>query len=204
MSAISHSVERARARRWAPWLGLLLLLGAALPASASRQRPVPLAERTARAERIIVGRVTQVQVGHHPRYPRVPVTRVTVRVRQTWKGEPVETLTFLQYGDASADGPRLPENPGRVRIVRFPELPTYREGEEVLLFLRRPSAEGLTSPVGGHSGKIAVRRDPTTGASGVGEAALLAPHSARPSATLPLTTVRDRVLAALRAEGGNR
>lgn len=202
MSAlIAASSPRSRRVLW-PLLFLLAVLTAG-PSDATRMRSVPLEERARKAERIVVGRVTGARVGTHPRYPRVVVTHVTLRVRETWKGAPAEVVTFMQFGDAAGGTPK--EREGRVRMPRIPGLPTYTVGEEVLLFLFPPSDAGLTSPVGGAGGKIRVRRDAATGAPSVEEAVLergqIAPAT---DATVSLARARERVQASLREEGGRR
>jgi hypothetical protein len=177
----------------------------ATPGFAFRQQALSLSQRARRAERIVVGRITAVRVGHHPRYAHLPVTQVTLQVTETWKGAAQPTLTFMQFGDASATGPRLDTSRGPVRFFRFPDLPTYRQGEEILLFLRRPSEAGLTSPVGGRAGKVLLHRDAATGTLVVGEAALLTPERLRSGesseASLSLTSARARVRATLKEAG---
>jgi hypothetical protein len=162
MSAVPQPGEPAprRARRAYVWLFLSVLTAA--PVAADVVRPISLAQMTRAAGTIVVGRVTEVRLDHLPQHPRVPVTYVTLRVEETWKGAPARDLTFMQFGDATGAAP-LPATPGRVQTVRFPEMPTYAAGEEILLFLRRPSRVGLTSPVGGHDGKLAVYREVATG-----------------------------------------
>lgn len=184
------------------WVALLLAALVVAPANATRIRSVALAERSRVAGRIVVGRVSSVRLGSHPRYSRVVVTNVTVRVRETWKGAPGQTLSFMQFGDASATG--RPTG-ARTRMPRIPGLPSYRVGEEILLFLYPPSAAGLTSPVGGLGGKNTVRRDPASGAGSVGEATLYRGEPATGAGTTPvsLETARGRVAASLR-EGDRR
>jgi hypothetical protein len=162
MSAVPQSEESAprRARHACAWLFLAMSIAA--PGAADHVRPVSLAEMTRAAGTIVVGRVTQVRLDHLPQHPRVQVTYVTLRVEETWKGAPARDLTFMQFGNATGATP-LPATPGRVQVDRFPGMPTYTEGEEVLLFLRRPSRVGLTSPVGGHDGKLVVYRESSTG-----------------------------------------
>jgi hypothetical protein len=187
------------------WVGLLLWASVAAPAAADRMRPVSLAEMARSAGTIVVGGVTEVRVGPHPQHPRVMVTYVTLRVQDAWKGSPGRTLTFMQFGDASG-APLHAAAPGQVRGLRFPGMPTYAEGEEVLLFLRRPSRAGLTSPVGGRAGKIAVRR------SGAGRATLEggpidlagAAPGTRLGEPVALESVRARVVRDLRVEGQAR
>jgi hypothetical protein len=169
--------------------------------------PRSLADLTHAAGTVIVGRVTDVRVGSHPRYPRVTVTYVTLLVSDTWKGAPGRSLTFMQFGNASeAMVPRGAT--GQVEISRFCDLPTYTGGEEVLLFLHPESPARLTSPVGGFAGKLAIHREPETGRAMLSRRlAALAPLSAASSPRgewVPLTAVRAKVVAAARQEIQNR
>jgi hypothetical protein len=204
---------------------LALCLPAAPGAHADLTQPLPLAELTREAGTVVVGRVVAVQLGFHPRYRHVPVTSVTVRVEDTWKGQPGRTLTFLQFGHAAATQSPLAHTPGRMAIERLEDLPTYAEGEEMLLFLRRPSHAGLTSPVGGLTGKLGVLREPGTGRATVrGGLADLSPVVSRGagagrrdvprvsgrraggvgSGEVALAAVREYVLQIARREGRNR
>jgi hypothetical protein len=165
-------------------LGLLGALALCLPAAprahADLTQPLALADLTRAAGTIVVGRVVAVRAGSHPRYRHVPVTFVTVRVAETWKGQPGRTLTFMQFGHAAATELPLAHTPGRMAIARLGDLPTYAEGEEILLFLRRPSHAGLTSPVGGLTGRLGVLREAGTGRETVrGGLADLSPATSR-------------------------
>jgi hypothetical protein len=209
--------------------GLALCLQAAPGAHADLTQPLALAGLTRAAGTIVVGRVVEVRAGSHPRYRHVPVTFVTVRVAETWKGQPGRTLTFLQFGHAAATEPPLAHTPSRMPIARLEDLPTYAAGEELLLFLRRPSHAGLTSPVGGLTGKLGVLREAGTGRATVrGGLADLSPvastsgsrelGSARPGVPrvsgiraaavgggeVALAAVRSCVLRAVRREDRNR
>jgi hypothetical protein len=203
VSAVHCSRERVVCRKYSAWMWLVLCFLLAAPAAAERTRPMSLVEMTRAAGTIVVGRVTEVRVGSHPQHPRVPVTHVTVRVEETWKGAPGRELVFMQFGDASGAPPDPPAS-GRVTLVRFPDMPTYAEGEEVLLFLRRPSRADLTSPVGGRAGKLAVRRELATGQVTVEVGPVDLSDGSHTDAsrggTVPLSALRARVLGAAPAE----
>jgi hypothetical protein len=191
-------------------MGLLLLAGLTVPASATQQRLFSLAEMTAAAERILVGRVTSVRVSSPPAMAGETVTQITLRVSESWKGPSRPTHTFIQFGDASRQGHPVRRPDGRWVIERFEGLPTYRVGEEVLLFLRRPSDLGLTSPVGFTAGKIGIRRDPETGQAilmggpaelrrgPTGRSRRVSPHGGAPAG---LTWARSRVAELVRRGG---
>jgi hypothetical protein len=203
MSAVPQPGEPAprRVRHACAWLPLALSIAA--PVAADVVRPMSLAQMTRAAGTIVVGRVTEVRLDHLPQHPRVPVTYITLRVEETWKGAPARDLTFMQFGDATGATP-LPATPGRVQMVRFPEMPTYVAGEEILLFLRRPSRVGLTSPVGGHAGKLAVYREESTGQlvaqGGPADLAGSTNGGAARRGPITLATLRARVAGAATGE----
>jgi len=147
-----------RASRLRAWLGLAALIcacGLFLHLSATNSvaqvLPVTLKEMVASAGTIVTGRVVEVREGAHPDYRNVTVTFVTVQVEEIFKGRAndVTRHEFMQFGGRSA--------------MRIPELPTYRVGDEIVLFLYPESEYGFTSPVGGWQGKLALRADPQTG-----------------------------------------
>src|SRR5262249_37559268 len=183
--------------------GLALCLPAAPGAHADLTQPLPLEDLTRAAGTIVVGRVVAVQVGYHPRYRHVPVTAVTVRIEDTWTGQPGVTPPSLQSGLAARTEPPLAHTPRRMPIARLDDLPTYAEGEEILLFLRHPSHAGLTSPVGGLTGKLGVLREPGTGRATVrGGLADLSPVASTVAARGAGTGRRDVPRVSGRRAGG--
>lgn len=136
-----------------------LALGMALlgPNVRSQVTHATLAELVAEAGTIIAGRVVEVREGRHPQYQNIVVTFVTLEVTESFKDAGAKRnplaqhrLTFMQFG-----------NP---RTLPIDDLPGYRPGEEVVLFLYPDSQYGFTSPVAGGQGKFIVERDPRTGA----------------------------------------
>lgn len=128
----------------------------ALPAGAIG-RPLDLATMTERAGNIVVGRIANLRVGPHPKYHNVAALYVTVKVEEMLKGAPAETFTFMQFsGLMPAEGSAK----GLSAAQSLPDVPAYRVGEELVLFLYPPSKVGFTSPVGGSQGKFLVRRQP--------------------------------------------
>ncbi len=126
----------------------VLLPGRAADATTLLER-MPLAKVTAEAGRIVYGTVTDVRSERDER--GIPATWVTLDVARTVKGTHHGSLTVKQLGagQAIAQG----------GIGRMPGLPTYRVGDEVVLFLRPESAHGFTSPVGFADGVYRVRRE---------------------------------------------
>lgn len=132
----------------------LVLLGPTVQAQVTQ---ATLAELVGEAGTIIAGRVIEVREGRHPQYRNIVVTFVTLEVAESFKdasgGVNPPTwprLTFMQFG-----------NP---RTLPVHDLPGYRPGEEVVLFLYPKSQYGFTSPVAGGQGKFIIERDPQTGA----------------------------------------
>lgn len=134
-----------------------LALGSARPAAAVSRR-LDLATMTQRAGTILRGRIVTLRQGRHPQYHNIGVLYVTLRVDETLKGKAGDQFTFMQFGGraASADSEKT------VSMAQtLPDLPVYRVGEEVVLFLYPASNAGFTSPVGGAQGMFRV--EPQTG-----------------------------------------
>jgi hypothetical protein len=103
-----------------------------------------LAELTAQAETIVVAHVAFAEVKTHPQLHNLQTVVVTLRVNETLKGVPQETLTFRQFiwdPRDIADGA------------------AYRRGDELLLLLNKENAYQLTSPAGLNQGRFEIRRD---------------------------------------------
>jgi hypothetical protein len=135
---------------------LALQAVAARPAAAVGRR-LDLATLTAHAGAIVAGHIVGVRSGSHPKYHRIGAVYVTVDVSQTLKGKPAHRLKFMQFagGVASATSARSAS-----MAQMLPEMPPYRLGEEVVLFLYPASSVGFTSPVGGAQGKFLIKRSP--------------------------------------------
>lgn len=132
-------------------LGLVAVLTA--PSGATTLLPVDLPALTDRAATIFVGRVVAVRTGIDPH--GLPATWTTFAVDEQLKGTREDQRTVKQLGTSApvaADG----------RLIRVAALPTYRVGEEVLLFLHAESGAGFTSPVGFGQGCFRIRDDGTT------------------------------------------
>jgi hypothetical protein len=129
----------------APALALTLITGVARAVTLT---PMTLEEVTAEAARIVHGTVTQVTSASDD--GGVPATWVTVAVATTLKGARESTITFKQAGTS--------EQPTSGGAVFFDGFPRYREGDEMVLFLRGESRFGFTSPVGLGQGAYRVDR----------------------------------------------
>ena len=122
-----------------------LLLG--LPVQAQRgglAAPQTLVDLVDRAGVIVQGQVVLAHVEPHPDFPSLTSVVVTLRVKETLKGQAGDTFTFRQYVWDLRD--------------RY-SAAGYQKGSEVVLFLTPPSDVGLSSPVGLGQGRFRIVRD---------------------------------------------
>jgi hypothetical protein len=137
---------------------IIMLCSVSVRALAQAQH-VSLEEMVQSSGTIVSGRVVRIKAGHHPEYPNVAVTYVTVDIEAVFKDAGARVaqagpsgarrLTFMQFGN--------------LLTLRVHDLPAYRQGEDIFLFLYPESQYGFTSPVGGLQGKFTVTRDSQTG-----------------------------------------
>jgi hypothetical protein len=162
-------------RGGAAWL---VVLGVVASAAAMDALPLAFPDVVARADRIVHGTVVDVASGRDA--DGIPATWVTLDVSESLKGEAERRFTFKQLGVATplADG----------TMLRLPGLPRPRPGDEVVLFLHRPSGRGFTSPVG--LGQGFYRVEANAGSRRVA-------RSVGPDAPEPLAKFLDRVRAAV-------
>jgi hypothetical protein len=122
-------------------LYLLLLFSPDLPARVIKTPPVPsppsLLQLTQKAGYIFSGTVLTVERVPTKTQNEVATIRITFRVNQAVRGVSTQqVLTIREWAGLWEAGDR------------------YRPGEQVLLFLYRPSKVGLTSPVSGDLGRF--------------------------------------------------
>ena len=111
-----------------------------------------LAQLTDGAANIVEGTVISATVEPHPSLTNLQTVVVTMRVAATLKGTAAGTFEFRQL----------------IWDVRDrTDLAGYRRGEHLLLFMNRPSAYGLSSPVGMEQGRFRIVRDATGGMSAI-------------------------------------
>jgi len=126
---------------------LILLMFPSSYLSATSVRLVNLPEMVRLADRVFAGRCLRAEEVGQPSTP-FPVTRYLFEVLQDLKGtEEGEQISFFQ----ARVGPAASGKGG---------MPVFHEGEEILLFLHRNSALGLTSPVGLAQGVFEIRQTP--------------------------------------------
>ncbi len=119
-----------------------MLIHPAQSLHATTVRLVSLEEMVKAADRIFVGKCVSVE-SRSDEYG-LPATYVTFLVIEQIKGDLGERVTIKQIGGRTSE------------VFKIPGLPTYRVGEEVLLFLHPNSQHGFTSPVGLNQGKWSV------------------------------------------------
>lgn len=112
-------------------------------------RHLSLEAVTAEAGHIVHGTVVDVRSGRDER--GIPATWITLDVARTVKGRCASQLTVKQFGAM--------EPLGDGAIGGVPDLPRFRTGDDLVLFLRSESAHGFTSPVGFDDGVYRVRTD---------------------------------------------
>jgi hypothetical protein len=146
MHARQVSTDAHRRRR----CGALALAGALLlaaPAFAQRGAmtiPRNLEQLTNRAADIVRGTVISARVEKHPEFTNLDTVVVTLRVRETLKGQARGTFTFRQH----------------IWDVRDRwDAAGYRKGQDVLLFMIATSRYGLSSPAGMTQGRFRIERD---------------------------------------------
>ncbi len=126
-----------------PGLGLVLLSLSAIGQDMRAQQPPPaissLRLLARNAGYIFDGTVLSVQRVVQNELGNVATVEITFRVEQAMRGARAgQVLTIREWAGLWDSGER------------------YRPGERLLLFLYSPSKLGLTSPVGGPSGRFAV------------------------------------------------
>jgi hypothetical protein len=125
----------------------LLVVLVAAPLRAQRgalTRPRNLGQLVEQAAVIIRGNVIGTRVEPHPELTRLTTVVVTLRVRETLKGEAGPIFTFRQYIWDIRD--------------HYDAL-GYRKGQELLLLMNRPTRYGLSSPTGLEQGRFRILRD---------------------------------------------
>ena len=123
---------------------LLLLLLSGTAVRATSVRAIELDELVGGSYQIFLGRVVAIDQGTVPGFHR-PYVQYTFAVSDWVKGGSGQTLQIRQLG--------------RSGVALLPGLPVYKKGQETLLFVHKPSAIGLTSPVGMQQGLYPVEKD---------------------------------------------
>ena len=122
----------------------LLLAAPAFAQRGALTVPRDLQQMSERAADIFRGTVVSARVEKHPELTNLDTVVVTLRVRETLKGDARGMFTFRQYIWDIRD--------------RW-DAAGYRKGQELLLVLNSPTRYGLTSPVGIEQGRFRIRPD---------------------------------------------
>jgi hypothetical protein len=132
-------------------LQLYVLLVAALtaiaPAFAQQSAlvvPRNLEQLTNSSASIVRGSVVSVRMEKHPELTNLDTVVVTLRVRDTLKGQASDNFVFRQYVWGIRD---------RMNTLG------YKKGQDVLLMMIAPSRYGLSSPAGVEQGRFRIERD---------------------------------------------
>jgi hypothetical protein len=103
-----------------------------------------LDQLTQEARLIVHGSIRSVKVEPHPQFANLMTVVVSLKVQDTLKGPPQQSLEFRQYIWDIRD---------QLKASR------YWKGQELLLMLGPVSKYGLTSPVGLEQGRFRIVRD---------------------------------------------
>ena len=126
---------------------LLLACVVAAPVWAQRGAitvPRNLNQLTDRAADIVRGTVVSAHVEKHPEFTNLDTVVVTLRLRETLKGQAQGTFTFRQY----------------IWDIRDTfDAAGYAKGQDMLLLMIAPSPYGLSSPAGMDQGRFRIERD---------------------------------------------
>ncbi|MBI2822654.1 MAG: hypothetical protein HYX74_10545 [Acidobacteria bacterium] len=112
---------------------------------ATSVRALELEDVVGGSYQIFLGRLIAVRQGSIQDFD-LTYTEYTFAVSDWIKGGGNQTVSVRQLGRS-----------GGVGLI--PGIPSYKKGEEVVLFIHRPSQIGLTSPVGMQQGYYPVERD---------------------------------------------
>lgn len=163
--APSDSVPRAsRLTLLIACLGLVMGLSTQVE-NATTTRALNLEQLSAHAGRIFSGRVVDVREERDPALG-LTVSRITFQVTRASKGTSPGRLTITTLPAQGSEGAVADGSPDddadsspRRRGTGIRGMPSFRVGEEVVLFLYGDSSAGLTSPVGLGQGKLPIVED---------------------------------------------
>jgi len=145
--------EEIMSKLWIRCMSLMAamsLVGLAVtPGFATTMAPQNLAALAKSAQDIVVGDVTRITEG---RQGNLRYLEVEVSVSEAILGTPGRSLKFRQFGVQA----KQPVENGRRFIGQLPSMPQYTVGENVILFLGRPSSLGFRTTIGLQQGKFTV------------------------------------------------
>lgn len=141
---VSSDASATFLRRALPALAAWLLTAPAFAQLGAMTVPRNLDQLTDRASDIVRGTVVEAHVEKHPELTALDTVVVTLRVRDTLKGEARGRFTFRQYLWDARD---------------VYDAAGYRKGQDLLLLMIAPSRLGLSSPAGMGQGRFRIVRD---------------------------------------------
>lgn len=131
-------------RRISAVLAACLLAAPAFAQRGAMTVPRNLDQLADRASDIVRGTVVSARVEKHPELTSLDTVVVTLRLKETLKGEARGTYTFRQYLWDARDNY---------------DAAGYRKGQDLLLLMIAPSPLGLASPAGMGQGRFRIVRD---------------------------------------------
>lgn len=174
-------LRRGHVCRWILALCIAWGLGSGASLEGSVVVPLSLSQLVAAAAVVVDGEVVAVHVtADSGRVERI----VSVRVRESWKGDAADVVHVRLPGGVL----------GRTRVI-VPGVPEVREGARLVWFLA-PGPRGAYVVVGLHQGAMSVQTSPTTGAAQVSSV----PAGPAGAVRRGDGTRRPRALAALEAD----
>jgi hypothetical protein len=135
---------RMRLRHYVLLLAALMTAAPAFAQQSALTVPRNLEQLVDRSAVIVRGNVVSARMERHPELTNLDTVVVTLRVRETLKGQAGGTFTFRQYVWDLRD---------RMNAVG------YKKGQDVLLMMIEPSRYGLSSPAGMEQGRFRIERD---------------------------------------------
>jgi hypothetical protein len=120
-------------------------------AFAMNVKQLNVADMVKQSDQIVAGTVTAVEQGFDQR--GLPYTEVQLKVAESIRGSASGTMTFRQFGLQK----EMPAFDGRKFVGLVAGMPRYTQGEQVVLFLTRPSTIGFRTTIGLEQGRFTRR-----------------------------------------------
>lgn len=141
------------ARRSTVFLTAVFAILACFQAGATMVESFNFDELMQRADRIFVGKVTAIE--HGVTAEGAPFIAYTFAVSDGLKGNLGAAVTIRQFGMGHAEQ----RGDGLFQSFKIPSMPSYKQGEELLLLVTAESSIGLSAPVGLFQGAFRLNTD---------------------------------------------
>ncbi len=188
-----------------PWMTFVLVLAFAAPAGATTVLKLPLQEMTRKADLVVRAEVRDVQTRLEDGGFRPVATVATFQVLQVLKGQATSPVLRMELAGGRTDK----------AVFHVPGMPSFRVGEEVVLFLEK-TPRGFI-PAGLSQGKYTVSRDASGRMRAVREAhdvarvardaqsgRMVHVHAADAEDDLDLEDLEKAIRSGLQGKGGAR